>query len=117
MEQDGLRRIYVTLGCILRVRLGKMSVYARLWTLKSPEEGDNYAGCGRIEIDAQGVPAHLSSSAPDSGYEEGDPPASFRPPPIETDEEGEAQCMWPVIFVTEYSLKGTDRSPQEYSSL
>ncbi|MCX7012518.1 MAG: hypothetical protein NTW86_08150 [Candidatus Sumerlaeota bacterium] len=92
-----------------------MSIYATLWTLKFPKEGDDYHGCEWIEVMAQSVPAHIGSPTPGCGYEEGDPYASFLPPAIETDENGEAPFMRAVVFVTERSLKGTERSPQEYA--
>jgi hypothetical protein len=49
-----------------------------------------------------------------SGYEDGDPFAVFLPPPVHTDEDGEAEYMRAVVFVTEETSKGTARSPQEY---
>ncbi|MCX7049189.1 MAG: hypothetical protein NTX50_27355 [Candidatus Sumerlaeota bacterium] len=91
-----------------------MSIYATLWTLKFPKYGDDYAGCEWIQVRAQGVPAYIGSPTPGNGYEDGDPFASFLPPEIETDENGESQYMRAVVFVTENSIKGTERSPQEY---
>ena len=41
-----------------------MSIYATLWALKFPEEGDDYVGCAWIEVRAQGVPAHIGSPTP-----------------------------------------------------
>jgi hypothetical protein len=49
-------------------------------------------------------------------YETGDPFAAFLPPAIETDVEGDAPFHRAVVFVTEHSLKGTERSGQEYLS-
>ena len=57
-----------------------MSIYATLWTLKFPKEGDEYIGCDWIEVTAQGVPAHIGSPVPGMGYEDGDPYAAFLPP-------------------------------------
>jgi hypothetical protein len=63
---------------------------------------------------AQGVPGHIGSPTPGCGYEGGDPFASFLPPAIETDEDGNSPCMRAVVFVTRPSAKGTERSSQEY---
>ncbi|HSH40154.1 MAG TPA: hypothetical protein VK993_15380 [Chthoniobacterales bacterium] len=93
-----------------------MSIYATLWTLKFAKEGDAYPGCDWIAVTAQAVPAHIGSRTPGCGYEDGDPYASFLPPPLETNAEGEAPFHRAVVFVTEHSLKGTSRSAQEYVS-
>ena len=93
-----------------------MSIYATLWTLKFPKDGDDYLGCEWIEVIAQGVPPHIGSPTPGCGYEEGDPYAAFLPPPVETDENGEAKYMRAVVFVTEGTPKGTVRSGQEYEN-
>ena len=91
-----------------------MSIYATLWKLKFPKEGDEYLGCDWIEVTAQGAPAHIGTPTPGQGYEDGDPFAEFLPPPVETDENGDAPFMRAVVFITEYSNKGTTRSGQEY---
>ena len=91
-----------------------MSIYATLWKLKFPKEGDEYVGCDWIEVTAQGVPPHIGSPAPGLGYEGGDPFSDFLPPPVATDEDGGAPFMRAVVFVTEHSIKGTGRSGQEY---
>jgi hypothetical protein len=93
-----------------------VSIYATLWSLKFPDEGDDYIGCDWIEVIAQGVPAHVGSQTPGCGYEGGDPYAAFLPPSIGTDEDGNSPYMRAVVFVTRYSAKGTERSPQEYAS-
>lgn len=93
-----------------------MSIYATLWTLKFPQEGDSHLGCEWIAVRAQAVPAHIGSPTPGCGYEDGDPYATFLPPPVETDAKGEAGVLRAVVFVTEHSLKGTARSGQEYVS-
>lgn len=93
-----------------------MSIYATLWKLRFPKEGDYLAGCDWIEVTAQAVPPHIGSSAPGCGYEKGDPYAEFLPPPVETDDEGFAPVNRAVVFVTEHAIKGTSRSPQEYVS-
>jgi hypothetical protein len=93
-----------------------VSVYATLWKLKFPKEGDEYQGCDWIEVTAQGVPPHIGSSAPGLGYEDGDPYTEFLPPPVQTNTDGDAPFMRAVVFVTEYSIKGTERNAQEYVS-
>ena len=62
------------------------------------------------------MPAHVGSPKPGCGYEAGDPYAAFLPPAIQTDADGDAPFDRAVVFVTEDSLKGTARSPQEYAS-
>lgn len=91
-----------------------MSIYATLWKLRFPKEGDKHAGCDWIEVTAQAVPPHIGSPTPGCGYKNGDPYADFLPPPVETDHEGFASINRAVVFVTEYSIKGTARHPQEY---
>ena len=91
-----------------------MSIYATLWKLKFPKDGDDYPGCEWITVTAQGVPPHIGSPSPGSGYEDGDPYASFLPPPVHTDKDGESNYMRAVVFVTERTSKGTPRRPQEY---
>lgn len=91
-----------------------MSIYATLWQLKFPKDGDDYPGCEWITVTAQGVPAHIGSPTPGSGYENGDPYAAFLPPPIPVNADGDAEYMRAVVFVTEQTPKGTDRHHQEY---
>ena len=93
-----------------------MSIYATLWKLKFPKEGDNHLGCEWIEVTAQAVPPHIGSPMPGCGYESGDPYAAFLPPALQTNADGEAPFERAVVFVTEHSLKGTPRSPQECAS-
>ena len=93
-----------------------MSIYATLWTLKFPKEGDEHSGCEWIEVRAQTVPAHVGSPTPGCGYEDGDPYAAFLPPAVATDADGNAPFHRAVAIVTEYSIKGTERSGQEYVS-
>lgn len=93
-----------------------MSIYATCWKLKFPKEGDDRLGCEWIEVTAQAVPPHIGSPTPGCGYESGDPYAAFLPPALPTNADGEAPFERAVVFVTEYSLKGTPRSPQEYAS-
>ncbi len=93
-----------------------MSIYATLWKLKFPKEGDYHSDCEWIEVTAQAVPSHVGSPTPGNGYEDGDPFAAFLPPALETDSDGLAQYNRAVVFVTEYSIKGTERAGQEYVS-
>ena len=93
-----------------------MSIYATLWKLKFPKEGDAHLGCEWIEVAAQAVPPHIGSPTPGNGYENGDPYAAFLPPAVETDAEGGAPFDRAVVFVAEHSIKGTERSGQEYIS-
>jgi hypothetical protein len=41
-----------------------MSIYATLWILKFPIEGDYSSDCDWIEVKAQGVPPHIGSLSP-----------------------------------------------------
>ena len=36
-----------------------MSIYATLWMLKFPRDGDDYPGCEWITVTAQGVPVRI----------------------------------------------------------
>jgi hypothetical protein len=93
-----------------------MSIYATLWTLKFPKEGDDVIGCDWIELTAQGVPAHIGSPSPGAGYDGGDPYGAFLPPPVTVDSEGDAPQLRAVVLITEFTQKGTERSGQEYQS-
>lgn len=93
-----------------------MSIYATLWTLRFPSEGDDFFGCDWVDVRAQGVPAFIGTPTPGQGYEDGDPFASFLPPPIETDEEGDAPFMRAVVIVKVGTTKGKSGHPQEYDS-
>lgn len=93
-----------------------MSIYSTLWKLKFPKEGDDYIGCDWVEVTAQGVPPHIGTPTPGIWCEEGDPYAAFLPPPVEVEDTGHASHMRAIVFVTEYTIKGTDRHPQEYRS-
>jgi hypothetical protein len=93
-----------------------MSIYATLWKLRFPKEGDYHRGCEWIEITAQGVPPHIGSPTPGAGYEQGDSFARFLPPAVAVNSDGAAPHMRAVVVVTEFTQKGTDRSPQEYQS-
>jgi hypothetical protein len=91
-----------------------MSIYATLWTLKFPHQGRAHLDCDWVRVRAQGVPSHIGSPTPGVGYEDGDPYSAFLPPPLETNKHGEHEFMRAVVFVTEQTSKGTERSPQEY---
>lgn len=93
-----------------------MSIYATLWKLKFPKEGDEHSDCEWIEVTAQAVPPHIGSPTPGNGYETGDPFAAFLPPAVETDPDGLAKYNRAVVFVTEHTIKGTERGGQEYVS-
>ena len=73
-------------------------------------------GCEWIEVTAQGVPPHIGSPSQGAGYEDGDPFASFLPPPVTVDENGDAPHMRAVVFITEFAKKGTNLSSQQYQS-
>ena len=68
------------------------------------------------EVTAQGVPAYIGSPTPGCGYENGDPYADFLPPPMETDENGEAPYLRAVVFVAKETPKGSARHAQEYQN-
>jgi hypothetical protein len=93
-----------------------MSIYATLWMLRFPKDGDCYTGSEWIEVTAQGVPPHIGSPTPGADYEGEDPYAAFLPPPVPVDSDGDAPFMRAVVLVTEFTPKGTDRSAQEYLS-
>ena len=63
---------------------------------------------------AQGVPEHIGTATHGFGYEDADPYAEFLPLAIEVNTDGDSEFMRAVVFVTEETQKGTDRSPQEY---
>ena len=92
-----------------------MSIYATLWQLKFPRDGDDYLGCEWIHDSARRSPPYRSPT-PGCGYEDGDPCAAFLPTPVHTNEDGESEYMRAVVFVTENTPKGTERRPQEYVS-
>ena len=81
-----------------------MSIYATLWKLKFPKEGDEHMGCDWIDVTAQAVPSHIGSPTPGCGYEDGDPYAAFLPPALQTNADGDAAFHRAVVFVTKYSL-------------
>jgi hypothetical protein len=91
-----------------------MSIYATLWRLKFSRHGDDHTGCDWVDVIAQGVPAHIGTPTPGFGYEDGVLYAAFLPPPVVILSEEDEQALRAVVFVTEGTPKGTDRSHQEY---
>lgn len=91
-----------------------MSIYATLWTIQIQDPASPFTSPRWVKVTAQAVPAHIGSPTPGCGYEEGDPYGDFLPPPIETDEDGNAPYHRAVVFVTDEAEKGTERSGQEY---
>lgn len=71
-----------------------MSIYATLWEIQfeNPETGD------WVGVTAQAVPAHIDGEHP------------YLPPAIPED----SPIQRAVVFVTEDTEKGTERSGQEY---
>jgi hypothetical protein len=80
-----------------------VSIYATLWSIRfeDPDRPDEWT-----EVTAQAVPPHIGS---EPEYEK-DPFGSFLPPPVPAD----SRHARAVVFVTEETEKGTDRSGQEY---
>ena len=91
-----------------------MSIYATLWTIQIQDPASSFTSPRWVEVTAQGVPPHIGSPTPGCGYEGGDPYADFLPPPVETDESGEAPYDRAVVLVTDGTRKGTARNGQEY---
>lgn len=56
-----------------------MSIYATVWHLQFPRDGDAHAGCQWIDVFAQAVPAHVGTPTAGYGYESGDPFAASCP--------------------------------------
>jgi len=92
-----------------------MSIYATLWRLKFPRDGDAFTGGEWVEVLAQGVPAHIGSTTPGCGYETEDPYAGFLPPAIAVPAEDEGLLLRAVVIVIAGTPKGTERSAQEYT--
>jgi len=91
-----------------------MSIYATLWSIQVQNPASPFTSPRWVKVTAQAVPPHIGSPTPGCGYEGGDPYGDFLPPPIETDEEGQAEYQRAVVFVTDETRKGTVRSGQEY---
>lgn len=93
-----------------------MSIYATLWTLRFPSEGDEFIGCDWVAVTAQGVPPHIGTPTAGVGGEEDDPYREFLPPAVPVDPDGTASVLRAVVFVTEGTSKGTARHAQEYAA-
>lgn len=79
-----------------------MSIYATLWTIKVEHHFDEW-----VEITAQAVPPHIGSTDDYGGI---DHCAAFLPPPVPEDSDYPRA----VVFIAEDTIKGTERSGQEY---
>ena len=91
-----------------------MSIYATLWTIQIQDPASPFTSPRWVKVTAQAVPPHIGSPTPGCGYEKGDPYADFLPPPVATNEDGEAEYNRAVVFVTDETKKGTVRNGQEY---
>jgi hypothetical protein len=91
-----------------------MSIYATLWSIQIQDPAHSPLDPRWVEVTAQAVPPHIGSPTSGCGYETGDPYGDFLPPPVETDEDGQAKHYRAVVFITNETRKGTARSPQEY---
>ena len=91
-----------------------MSIYATLWSIQIQDPASSFTSPRWVKVTAQAVPPHIGSPTPECGYEAGDPYADFLPPPVETDEVGQAPNNRAVVFVTDETPKGTARNGQEY---
>ena len=91
-----------------------MSIYATLWTIQIQDPASPFTSPRWVKVTAQAVPPHIGSPTPGCGYEDGDPYGDFLPPPVETDKHGEAEYNRAVVFITDETAKGTERSGQEY---
>lgn len=88
-----------------------MSIYATLWILKFPADGDHYAGCSWETVMAQGVPGHIGTPTKGYGYEDGDPYGSFLSPAIAISENDDDDApLRAVVFIRER----TEKPVQEY---
>jgi hypothetical protein len=93
-----------------------VSIYATLWHLRFPLEGEADVDGEGVDVLAQGVPAHIGTPTPGYGYESGDPYAAFLPPALQIGDETAEDDLRAVVFVVAASKKGTSRSGQEYES-
>jgi hypothetical protein len=91
-----------------------MSIYATLWSIRIQDPAAPFMSPKWVTVTAQAVPAHVGSPTAGGGYESGDPYSDFLPPPIQTDEDGQADYHRAVVFVTDETRKGTARNGQEY---
>jgi hypothetical protein len=91
-----------------------MSIYATLWSIQIQDPAFPFTSPRWVKVTAQAGLSHIGSPTPGCGYEDGDPYRDFLPPPVETDEYGEAEYNRAVVFVTDETRKGTARDGQEY---
>jgi len=91
-----------------------MSIYATLWSIQIQDPALPSTMSRWVTVTAQAVPAHIGSPTLGCGYEDGDPYGDFLPPPVKTNEGGEAEYNRAVVFVTDSTRKGTARNGQEY---
>jgi hypothetical protein len=91
-----------------------MSIYATLWSVQIEDPAAPLTKPRWVRVTAQAVPPHIGSLTPGCGYESGDPYSEFLPPPVQTDEMGNAEYDRAVVFVTDQTKKGTERNGQEY---
>lgn len=91
-----------------------MSIYATLWSIQVQDPASPSTSPRWVKVTAQAVPPHIGSPTAECGYEAGDPYADFLPPPVETEDGGQAPYDRAVVFVTEETEKGTARNGQEY---
>ena len=88
-----------------------MSIYATLWTLQFPAQGDESSGCEWETVMGQGVLGHIGTPTEGHGYESGDPYASFLPPAIPMPEDDDDLGLRAVVVIR----KGTKKKVgQEY---
>ncbi len=91
-----------------------MSIYATLWRIQIQDPASPFTSPRWVQVTAQAVPPHIGNPTPGCGYEKGDPYCDFLPPPVETDEDGQAEFDRAVVFVAEGTKKDTARSGQVY---
>jgi hypothetical protein len=93
-----------------------VSIYATIWHLEFPRDGEADVDCEWVDVLAQGVPAHIGTPTPGYGYESGDPYEAFLPPALRIGDGTSDDDLRAVVFVVAASKKGTSRSGQEYES-
>ena len=84
-----------------------MSIYATLWHLQFPRDGEAFVGCEWVDVLAQGVPAYIGTPTPGYGYESGDPHEAFLPPALRIESGASEDDLRAVVFVLSTSKKGT----------
>jgi hypothetical protein len=87
-----------------------MSIYATLWTLHFPAEGDEYSGCEWETVMGQGVLGHIGTPTEGHGYESGDPYSSFLPPAIPMPDDENDLGLRAMVIVR----ARTEKIGQEY---